>query len=196
MTPPCLIAHRPRFDMLTRICILRAAGESVPTFAEADMESAEADSRTPATTDETQQYDSGVTESVATREGAQAPAEVRRPRKRGVDAPPFQVQNQGVVAFLIAIVAMHPGTLIPMVHLSEAVALQIRELVFSGAVPELKGWACVCILLASLKVGRRVGPVSAALLDRLRHAFDRRASQRQLRRRPASALCLCKRCQI
>ena len=103
--------------------------------------------------------------------GPQVPGEVRMPRERGVDQPPFAAQNKAVVAFLIAIMAASAGTALISIQITEAVALQIKELVFSGAFPELKGWACVCALLASLKAGRRVGPASSALLARAAAGF-------------------------
>ena len=81
-----------------------------------------------------------------------SPSEMSMPRKRGIEAPPFRVQNQEALDYLLAVYQAEAGAAIQSVELSEAVALQIRELVFSGTSGLTGNWACVYALLASIKL--------------------------------------------
>ena len=77
------------------------------------------------------------------------------------------------------------------IEVSEAVALQVRELVFSGAVSQLNGGlATVYALLASLVSGRRVQAASPAVLKRFKLAFERTTSLLHIQAGTGAAHCL------
>ena len=80
----------------------------------------------------------------------QTPSDIPKPRKRGIEAPPFTAQNQEAIDYLLAVLQAEAGSAIQSVEVSEAVALQIRDLVFSGTCGLAGGWACVYVLLALL----------------------------------------------
>ena len=160
-----------------KICTFRVAGGLIPTRRMQPRDKASADIGTPAATEASEMNECNAPEAATATGGPRAQDQVRMPRARGVQAPPFVAQNTEAVSFLVKVFEAQAGAEVQAVEISEAVALQIRDLVFSGVVSQLNfGWACVWALLASLKAGRRVGRANSAMLHRLRQVFDRKTS--------------------
>ena len=155
----------------------RAAGKSTATVHVTRMESAGADSGTAAATDEPTTDEYNPSEEASATALVKAQLDSWKQRKRGLQQLPFAVQNSTSIAAVVAVFEAAAGTFLECIDVSEGMALQIRQLVFSGAVPQLNGgWRCVYALLASFKLGRRAGSPTSGELDRLRQAFDRKVS--------------------